>query len=204
VVGLLMSQIILSLVLALAFLIRPGVTANVGWKIVAFIGLCILPAMCIVGGMNTHIVRSEQRRFCISCHAMEPYGRSLYLDDSKFLPAQHFQNHRVPPDTACEACHADYSIYGPLKDKARGLTRIFVQYVSTPPEPASIRIEGGFKNGQCLHCHEGARDFMENPVHSSLMASLMSNQMSCLTSGCHDAAHDVDNLKNEKFWSPGQ
>ena len=201
-VGLLISQIVLSLVLAVIFLIRPSVTANVGWKIVAFIGLCILPAMCIVGGMNTHIVRSEQRRFCISCHAMEPYGRSLYLDDSKFLPAQHFQNHRVPPDTACESCHADYSIYGPFKDKARGLTRIFMQYVSSPPNP--ITIPGGYSNLQCLHCHEGARSFMENPVHSAMMSTLTSNQMSCLTSGCHDSVHDVNDLKTAKFWSPGQ
>lgn len=203
-IGLLISQIVLSIVLAFIFLIRPGITASLGWKIVAFIGLCILPAMCIVGGMNTHMVRSEQRRFCISCHVMKPYGESLYLDDSKFLPAQHFQNHRVPPDTACYACHADYSIYGPLNEKIQGLTRIYRQYVSTPPAPASIRIRGGFKNAQCLHCHEGARDFMENPVHAALMASLISNQMSCLTSGCHDATHDIEQLTTAKFWRPGQ
>jgi cytochrome c-type protein NapC len=202
VIGLLISQIILTIVLALIFLIRPGVTANVGWRIVAFVGLCVLPAMCMVGGMNAHMVRSEQRRFCISCHAMEPYGQSLYLDDPKFLPAQHFQNHRVPPDMACYECHADYSIYGPLKDKMRGLTRIYMQYVSKPPNP--ITIPGGYSNLQCLHCHGGARAFVENPVHSAMMDSLTSNQMSCLTSGCHDAVHDVDQLSNAKFWRPGQ
>ena len=106
-----------------------------GWKIVAFIGLCVLPALCIVGGMNTHMQRSEQTKFCISCHAMENYGKSLYLNDPKYIPAQHFQNHRVPPDMACYSCHTDYTIYGPLKDKLKGLTRIYMQYVSTPPNP---------------------------------------------------------------------
>jgi NapC/NirT cytochrome c family, N-terminal region len=202
VIGLLISQIILTIALALIFLIRPGVTANVGWRIVAFVGLCVLPAMCMVGGMNAHMVRSEQRRFCISCHAMAPYGQSLYLDDPKFLPAQHFQNHRVPPDMACYECHADYSIYGPLKDKMRGLTRIYMQYVSKPPNP--ITIPGGYSNLQCLHCHGGARAFVENPVHSAMIDTLTSNQMSCLTSGCHDAVHDVDQLSNAKFWRPGQ
>lgn len=120
------SQIILSIVLACIFFIRPSVTKATGWKIVAFIGLCVLPALCIVGGMNIHVQRSEQTQFCTSCHAMAPYARSLYVDDPSYIPAQHFQNHRVPADMACYACHADYSIYGPLKDKMRGLTRIYM------------------------------------------------------------------------------
>jgi hypothetical protein len=86
----------------------------------------------------------------------------------------------------------------------QGLKRIYVQYVSTPPDPASIRIQGGFKNAQCLHCHLGARSFEENPIHVAIMDSLTSNQMPCLTSGCHDTAHDVASLAHEKFWKPAQ
>ena len=201
-IGILICQIALSVVLAAVFLIRPSLTSAAGWKIVAFIGLCVLPALCIVGGMNTHVQRSEQTRFCISCHVMIPYGQSLYVDDPTHIPAQHFQNHRVPVDMACYSCHADYSIYGPLKDKMQGLTRIYLQYVSTPPNP--ITIPGGFQNAQCLHCHLGARDFEENPVHAAMMDSLKSNQTSCLTSGCHDTAHDVANLSHQKFWKPVQ
>jgi nitrate/TMAO reductase-like tetraheme cytochrome c subunit len=202
VIGILIIQIVLSVGLASIFLIRPSVTAGAGWKIQAFIGLCVLPALCIVGGMNTHMERSEQRRFCISCHSMAPYGASLYVDDPTHIPAQHFQNHRVPPDTACFACHADYTIYGPLKNKLAGLTRIYMQYVSSPPNP--ITIAGGFKNAQCLRCHLGARGFEENQIHAALMDSLKSDQTSCLTSGCHDTAHDVANLSHEKFWKPVQ
>jgi nitrate/TMAO reductase-like tetraheme cytochrome c subunit len=202
VIGILICQIALSIVLAAVFLIRPSLTSAAGWKIVAFIGLCVLPALCIVGGMNTHVQRSEQTQFCISCHVMVPYGQSLYADDPSHIPAQHFQNHRVPADMACYSCHADYSIYGPLKDKMQGLKRIYMQYVSAPPNP--ITISGGFKNAQCLHCHLGARNFEENPVHAAMMDSLKSNQTSCLTSGCHDTAHDVANLDHQKFWKPAQ
>ncbi|MFZ0881543.1 MAG: NapC/NirT family cytochrome c, partial [Candidatus Acidiferrales bacterium] len=74
-IGILISQIVLSIVLASIFLFRPSVTTGAAWKILAFIGLCVLPALCIVGGMNTHMERSEQTQFCISCHAMAPYGR---------------------------------------------------------------------------------------------------------------------------------
>ncbi|HEY4739975.1 MAG TPA: NapC/NirT family cytochrome c [Candidatus Acidoferrales bacterium] len=203
-IGILICQIVVSIVLASIFLIRPSVTTGAAWKILAFIGLCVLPALCIVGGMNTHVQRSEQTKFCISCHVMIPYGQSLYIDDPAHIPAQHFQNHRVPPDMACFSCHADYTIYGPLKDKLQGLKRIYMQYVSTPPDPAAIRIPGGFKNEQCLHCHLGARSFEENAIHAAIMDSLTSNQMSCLTSGCHDTAHDVANLAHDKFWKPAQ
>lgn len=201
-IGILICQITLSAALAAVFLIRPSLTSAAGWKIVAFIGLCVLPALCIVGGMNTHVQRSEQTQFCISCHVMIPYGQSLYADDPSHIPAQHFQNHRVPPDMACYSCHADYSIYGPLMDKMQGLKRIYMQYVSTPPSP--ITIPGGFKNAQCLHCHLGARNFEENPVHAAMIDSLKSNQTSCLTSGCHDTAHDVANLNHQKFWKAAQ
>lgn len=201
-IGILIALIVLSIILALIFFLRPEVTVGAGWKIVAFIGLCVLPALCIAGGMGTHMVRSEKREFCTSCHAMEPYGKSLYLDDTAALPAQHFQNHRVPADEACYACHADYTIYGPLKDKMRGLTRIYMQYISSPPK--TITIPGGYSNLQCLHCHGGARNFTENPVHSAMMDSLTSNQMSCLTSGCHDSIHNIDKLEGAKFWRPGQ
>ncbi len=200
--GVLIAQIVVAIALASIFFIRPSVTVSPTGKVLAFLGLCVLPALSLIGGMNTHIQRSEQTRFCISCHAMAPYGRSLYVDDPSYIPAAHFQNHRVPADSACYSCHADYSIYGPLKDKLQGLKRIYMQYVTTPPNP--IRIPGGYNNNQCLHCHEGARDFEENPIHSAIMSTLTSNQMSCISSGCHDTIHNVAALNHVKFWSPGQ
>jgi NapC/NirT cytochrome c family, N-terminal region len=200
--GILIALIVLTMVLAVFVLVRPAFTAGATGKILAFIALFILPVLCVGAGMSVHMQRSEQTRFCISCHAMQPYGRSLYVDNPSYIPAAHFQNHRVPANQACYACHADYAIYGPLVDKMRGLKRIYMQYVSTPP--AHITIPGGFNNNQCLRCHAGARDFESNPVHQALMASLTSNTMSCVTSGCHDTVHNIASLDHVKFWSPGQ
>ena len=200
--GILIAVIVLTMVLAVFFLIRPSVTAGAREKILVFIALFILPVLCIGGGMSTHMQRSEQTRFCISCHSMENYGKSLYVDDPNYLAAQHFQNHRVPADMACYACHTDYTIYGPLKDKFQGITRIYMQYVSTPPK--TIHIRGGYKNLQCLHCHADARSFEENPVHTAIMDSLKSNQMSCISSGCHDTVHNVAHLGHVKLWRTGQ
>jgi len=200
--GILIALIVLTIVLAIFFLVRPSATSGATGKILAFVALFILPVLCVGAGVSAHMQRSEQTKFCISCHAMEPYGRSLYVDDPNYIPAQHFQNHRVPADQACYACHADYTIYGPFKDKLRGLKRVYMQYVSTPP--AHITIPGGYNNNQCLHCHNGARSFEENPVHQAIMASIVSNQMSCVTSGCHDTVHNVAALDHVKFWRPVQ
>jgi cytochrome c-type protein NapC len=200
--GIFIALIVLTIVLAAVFLVRPSITAGTTGKILAFVGLCVLPVLCISTGMSAHMQRSEQTKFCISCHAMENYGKSLYVDDPKYVPAQHFQNHRVPADMACYACHTDYTIFGPLKDKLQGMTRIYMQYVSTPPK--TIHISGGYSNLQCLHCHAGARSFEENPVHIAIMDTLKSNQMSCISSGCHDTVHDASEVDHLKMWRLGQ
>jgi cytochrome c-type protein NapC len=201
-IEILVALIAVTIVLAAVFFVRPSVTAGATGKVLAFVALCVLPVLCIDAGMSAHMQRSEQTQFCISCHTMETHGQSLYIDDPNAIPAQHFQNHLVPADTACYACHTDYTIFGPLKDKLQGMKRIYMQYVSTPPKV--IEISGGYSNLQCLHCHAGARGFMENPIHSALMASLASNQVSCITSGCHDSIHNASEVGNLKMWRPGQ
>jgi len=194
--------IALTILLAAVLFFRPSITVGATGKILAFVALCVLPALCIGVGMSTHMQRSEQTKFCISCHSMESHGQSLYVDDPNYVAARHFQNHRVPADMACYACHTDYTIYGPLKDKLQGMKRVYLQYVSTPPK--TIYIRGGYSNLQCLHCHAGARSFEENPVHIAIMASLSANQLSCISSGCHDTVHNAAEVEHLKMWRPGQ
>ena len=198
--GILIALIVLTIALAAVFLVRPSITSGTTGKILAFVGLFVLPALCIDTGLSFHMQRSEQTQFCISCHSMDTHGQSLYLDDAKYIPAQHFQNHRVAPDKACYACHTDYTIYGPLKDKLQGMKRVYMQYVSSPPK--IITISGGYSNLQCLHCHAGARSFEGNPVHVALMATLTTNQLSCISSGCHDMVHAASEVNQLKMWRP--
>src|SRR5215471_6150660 len=77
---------------------RPEITAARGGKILAFLALFIFPIFGGVLGLENHVERSKETSFCLSCHIMEPYGRSLHVDDPAYLPASHFQNHRVPPN----------------------------------------------------------------------------------------------------------
>ncbi len=197
--GVLMALIVLTILLAGVFLVRSSITVEPMGKILAFMALCVLPTLCIGAGMSVHMRRSQQTAYCISCHSMESHGQSLYVLNTSYIPAQHFQNHLVPPNQACYTCHTDYTMYGPLKDKLKGLRYLYMEYVSTPPK--TIRLDGQYSNLQCLHCHAGMRSFDENPTHTAIMGSLKTNQISCIS--CHDTIHNASEVGHLKMWIDG-
>jgi cytochrome c-type protein NapC len=199
--GVLITFVVLTVVLAGVFLVRPSITSGATGKILAFVGLCVLPALCIGTGMSFHMRRSQQTAYCISCHSMETHGQSLYVLDTDYIPAQHFQNHLVPPNEACYTCHTDYTMYGPLKDKLKGLRYVYMEYVSTPPK--TIHLDGTYSNLQCLHCHAGTRDFEANLNHMAPMGALETNQISCISSGCHSTIHNASEVAHLKMWTEG-
>lgn len=185
--------------LILAF--RPDLTRQRNGKILAFLGLVVLPTMSVWSGLEEHLERSKSRDFCLSCHVMKPYGRSLLVDDSEYIPAVHFQNNFVPPDKPCFTCHTTYALYGDLKAKIGGLRHMFVYYTGTTPD--TIRLYKPYNNRECLHCHEGARKFTKVGAHTetdTTMAAMLDGRISCLESGCHDVAHEVRSLSEVEFW----
>jgi cytochrome c-type protein NapC len=149
-------------------------------------------------GASEHMARSEQTQFCLSCHIMEPYGRSLQIDDKTYIPAAHFQNARVPRDEACYTCHTDYVMYGTILTKLGGLRHVYVQYLGKPENP--IRLYTAYNNRECLHCHAGARSFEEGVTHMAIMSDIVSNQISCISSGCHNNVHDAAHINEMKLW----
>jgi len=199
----LVSIIGLCIALICVFVFRPGVTATRGGKVMAFLVFFVLPILCLGAGFSRKMNQSKSTKFCLSCHIMEPYGRSLQVDDPMHLAAAHFQNHRVPPDQACYTCHTNYAMFGGMKAKLGGLRHIYVYYLGKPPQPAEIKLYEPYNNRECLHCHRGARSFEEGAVHTSdpaLMAAIKSNQTSCISGGCHQPVHDVATLGEQKFW----
>jgi len=193
----------LCIALICVFVFRPGITATQGGKAMAFLVFFVLPILCLGAGFSRKMSQSKSTKFCLSCHIMEPYGKSLQIDDPMHLAASHFQNHRVPRDQACYTCHTNYAMFGGMKAKLSGLRHIYVYYLGNPPRPAEIKLYEPYHNRECLHCHAGARSFEEGVVHSSdptLMEAIKSNQTSCISSGCHETVHDVRTLNEQKFW----
>jgi cytochrome c-type protein NapC len=197
----------MAIVAALSLLtaLRPELTAVRGGKIFAFVALCILPVLSIWAGFHEQIERSTSTQFCLSCHVMNDFGKSLYVDDKSFLPAAHFQNNFVPRDHACFTCHTDYTMFGDYKAKWRGVHHVVVQYFGKIPKPEDIKLYTSYNNRECLHCHAGARSYEEASSHHKspdMLALAASNQLSCTSSNCHDIVHNVADLNGATFWKP--
>lgn len=190
-------------VLALLVGLRADLTRARAGKILAFVALFVLPALSVYGGFTAHMERAQTTSFCLSCHVMADYGRSLYVDDRSYVPAVHFQNNRVPRDRACYTCHTDYTMFGGVRSKIRGIRHLYVQYLGKVPAPGRIHLYEPYNNRECLHCHDGARRFEEMSAHSrtpNMLADMKSGRLSCLSSRCHDTIHDIGSLSDATFW----
>jgi cytochrome c-type protein NapC len=192
--------------LGLLTALRPELTRARGGKVFAFATLGILPVLAVWAGVNQHLERSTSTQFCLSCHVMADFGKSLYVDDKSYLPAAHFQNNFVPREHACFTCHTDYTMFGDYKAKWRGVHHVLVQYFGKVPQPEDIKLYTAYNNRECLHCHAGARAYEEASSHHknpNMLALAASNQLSCTSGGCHDIVHDVATLKDATFWKQG-
>ena len=193
------------IVIALAVLtaLRAELTRARGGKILAFLSLCVFPALSVWAGLHEQLERSTSTRFCLSCHVMADFGQSLHLDDKAYIPAVHFQNNFVPRDHACFTCHTDYTLFGDYRAKWRGMHHVWVQYFGRIPHPAEIKLYTPYNNRECLHCHAGARKFEETSSHHKspdMLAQVATNRLSCISADCHDTVHDVADLKGNTFW----
>jgi len=194
-----MASIGFALVTALVvvmIMIRPSLVVGATGRTLSLVAFAVLPVVATTFGMNAQLEASKSTEFCLSCHAMEPYGESLKLDDLAHVPAAHFQNSRVPRDHACFSCHTTYTMYGDAAAKWKGLRHLYVNYIGTIP--AKIELYEPFKNRECLHCHGGARTFEEQDFHIEYREALQTNETSCLE--CHDLTHEVEKLGELPKW----
>jgi cytochrome c-type protein NapC len=197
---------IIAVVVGLLLLLelKPSIAIETGGKILAFAAMFVLPIAALVLGGVEHLERSKRTEFCLSCHPMENYGKSLFVDDKEFVPASHYQNKRISRENACFTCHTDYTMYGDMNAKMRGLKHVYIQYLGTVPD--TIKLYTAYNNRECLHCHEDARSFEGNRHHKesdTTLAAIKDNRLSCMASGCHDVIHNVRELKDAEFWKGG-
>ncbi|MCA9601586.1 MAG: NapC/NirT family cytochrome c [Polyangiales bacterium] len=172
-----------------------GLTAHRAGRLVLLVGLCILPVLITGTGVTVGVHESSQTTFCMSCHEMEPYGKSLFVDGNS-LPALHYQRRLIDRDTVCFSCHTDYAMFGDAKAKLNGLRHVWVHY--TGQTPKKIKLYQPYPNHNCLHCHDDARGFVEVPMHQEKKAEIANGKQSCL--GCHSVVHDMDAVKAGNFW----
>jgi len=191
-----LAIVLVTIALIALVVLRSSLIEARGGRVLAFLALCILPLLMSALGVAAQVEHSKSTKFCLSCHVMEPYGRSLHVDDASWVPAQHYQNNRVPRGEACFTCHTNYTLFGDFKAKLRGLRHVYVNYIGTIPR--QIKLYDPYNNRECLHCHAGARTFEESDLHKEIRAELAKNATSCLE--CHDTIHNVHGLAGVKMW----
>ena len=195
--GLGLGLLVLITVGLIVILLRhPGTTAGQGGRTVAFVAFLVLPTVLTYLGLSAHMSGAKSTEFCLSCHVMEPYGRSLSIDDSDYLPAVHFQNNLTPRDHACFTCHTTYTMFGDVEAKLTGLKHLWIFYSGQTPE--RIELYKPYNNRECLSCHGEARSFIEGDLHVDIMTELRSNETSCLD--CHEFVHNVADLDDLELW----
>jgi hypothetical protein len=89
-------------------------------------------------------------------------------------------------------------MFGGVEAKMNGLhhVRAFLK----DPKPRKIELYEAYSNENCLHCHGSSQRFREGESHvaeADFLARVNSNQLSCLSSGCHDEAHYWDGKYDE-------
>ena len=177
---------------------RPESAGNVGGKILDFLALFVLPGLLLLGGTGRHYEQAKTTRFCLSCHVIQPYGESLRIDDAHFLPAAHYQNKRIPADRACYTCHTNYTMFGDLDDKIRGVKHVWHNFWGSASDP--VELYEPYENRACLKCHRGARSYEEQAAHTPFRGDLLAGAKSCLM--CHNLVHEITKLDRFQRWDP--
>lgn len=189
-----LGEIALAAVLLVLVLLRPGIVRSLEGKVLLLVALFLAPAIAAYGGATEHMDRARTTGYCLSCHVMSDYGKSLRAEDPVSIPAAHYQNNRIPRDHACISCHTEYGLSGDHRSMARFTRNALETYLGRVPEKIRARRT---KNRECLRCHVGARSFETSAAHQEgagpnvSLTAIKTGKISCTRSGCHDRLHDV-------------
>jgi cytochrome c-type protein NapC len=165
-------------------------------RLVLLVGVVALPILLSVGNISYGVHQSSTTAFCLSCHEMRDYGKSLFVDNRQALAAVHYQNRLVDRETVCYSCHKDYAMFGDVTAKLNGLRHVWAHYIAGVPK--KIALYKPYPNSNCLHCHDDMRRFVDAPVHKPVLSALYAGTTSCLT--CHRVAHDLAKVEAGDFW----
>jgi cytochrome c-type protein NapC len=199
--GMLPTQLIIALfagilVVVLLLVGARALAAHTAGRVALLLGLVVLPLLLSAGNFSFGVAESSTTRFCLSCHEMERYGRSLFADNRQALSAVHYQNRLVDRDTTCYGCHKDYALFGDVKAKLNGLRHVWAHYVTGVPE--KIALYRPYPSSNCLHCHDDGRRFIEAAPHQAILNNLYDGSTSCLS--CHRVAHDMAKVDANQLW----
>ncbi|MEO1171278.1 MAG: NapC/NirT family cytochrome c [Myxococcota bacterium] len=165
-------------------------------RVSLLVGMAILPLVLAFGGLAAGVEESSKTQFCLSCHEMTDYGKTLFVDNGEALAAVHYQNRLITREKTCYRCHTNYALFGHVSAKFNGLKHVYVHYFGEIPKP--IKLYEPYPNSICLECHEDSRSYLESEGHEDELSALASSSTSCLE--CHEVAHDRESVDANSYW----
>jgi nitrate/TMAO reductase-like tetraheme cytochrome c subunit len=193
------SAIFAAVILVMHLVRRPPLARARLWLL---LGLGVFP----IGSAGTANVAgfqaTQSRKFCGSCHVMEPHAHDSDNRESNSLAAIHARNQTFGHDN-CYACHKDYGMYGYVMTKMGGMGHVYyylTQYHDMPLEHSKheIRIKKPLPNDNCTSCHTTtAPRWLSLGDHASSLDGVRSGAVSCASPGCHGYAHPVTKIGKE-------
>jgi cytochrome c-type protein NapC len=183
---------------------RPGAgpEARRSTRLWLLFGLGIFP-LGSAGSANVAGFKATQsRKFCGSCHVMEPHAEDSADPSSRSLAAIHARNHSFGSDN-CYTCHKDYGMYGYVLTKAGGMRHVYLYLTEFHGMPLAeskraIRIRAPVPNGNCMYCHTTtAPRWLSVGDHASSLEAVRKGTVGCASPGCHGFAHPMTKLGKE-------
>ena len=170
---------------------------HLGTKLWLLLGIGVLPLGAAFTGNVAGFQATTERKFCGSCHVMEPWIQDVEANGERVsLAALHSRN-RWFGHESCYVCHADYGMFGTVVTKMNGMRHVYeyvTAYHDMPIEQATreIHIYRPYPNANCLQCHSASLPgYREVPEHQSLGDDVTTGKIGCASPGCHGPAHAV-------------
>jgi cytochrome c-type protein NapC len=194
------SALIAASILLMHLVRRPPLGPNT--RLWLLLGLGVFP----IGSAGTANIAgfkaTQSRKFCGSCHVMEPHAHDSEDPSSTSLAAIHARNETFGKDN-CYSCHEDYGMYGYVLTKAGGMRHVYLylkDFRDMPIEQSkhAIRIRRPLPNDNCMACHTTtAPGWLSIGDHASSLERVRSGAVACASPGCHGYAHPVTKIGKE-------
>jgi cytochrome c-type protein NapC len=194
------SAVLAGVILVVHLVRRPRFNAST--KLWLLLGLGVFPITSAGTANVSGFKATQSRKFCGSCHVMEPHAQDSEDRTSKSLASIHARNESFGHDN-CYACHKDYGMYGYVMTKLGGMGHVYyylTEYHDMPLDESkhAIRIKRPLPNENCMSCHTTtAPRWLSIGDHASSLEAVRSGTVSCASPGCHGYAHPGTKLGKE-------
>lgn len=194
------SSLAAAVILVMHLVRRPPLGPNT--RLWLLLGLGVFPIGSALTANVAGFSATQSRKFCGSCHVMDPHASDSNDPTSVSLAAIHARNHSFGNDN-CYSCHKDYGMYGYVITKAGGMRHVWLyatEYRNMPIEEAKhdIRIRKPLPNQNCMGCHTTtAPRWLSIGDHASSLERVRNGEVSCASPGCHGYAHPMTKMGKE-------